>query len=160
MEGQQHVEARLDRVIQREVVAELDWDPRVRLHAIGVIVKHGVVTLTGSVEAFGQRRAAAEAASRVRGVAAVANQIEVRLPRSSERTDAEIAAAASHALAASSALNAEDIEVTVADGAILLNGEVDWNYQKNDAEEAVRDLWGVRSVTNLLVARERVRQDH
>ena len=155
MTAQEHQEVagRLDRDIQREVFAEIDWDPRIRSGEIGVAAKNGVVTLTGWVESFGQRWAAEEAALRVRGVRAVANEIDVRLPIGSERTDAEIAAAALHALAANAVLEAEDIAVTVSDGIVLLKGAVDRSYQKHDAEQAVRDLWGVRGVTNLIVVR-------
>jgi osmotically-inducible protein OsmY len=157
MDMQEHEEpaGRLDRDIQRDVVAEIDWDPRIQTSEIGVTSRNGIVTLTGSVEAFGQRWAAEEAAHRVRGVRAVANEIDVRLPVSSERTDSEIAAAAVHALGAHAGLRAEDIAVTVSDGMVLLKGAVDLDYQKQDAEQAVRDLWGVRGVTNLLASRDR-----
>ena len=144
---------RLDHDLRREVIEELQWDPRVRANDIGVSAKDGVVTLTGWVDAFGQRWAAEQAAHRVRGVRAVANEIEVRLPISSERTDAEIATAAVCALEANAVLKAEDIHVTVSNGNITLRGIVDWTYQKHDAEQAVRDLWGVRGVTNLITTR-------
>lgn len=146
-------EARSDHDIQREVLDELEWDPRIRSSDIGVIARDGVVTLTGWVDAFGQRWAAEEAAHRVRGVRAVASDIEVRLPIGSERTDAEIAAAAVRALEANAVLKADDIEVTVSDGSITLKGIVDWAYQKQDAEQAIRDLRGVRGVTNLITTR-------
>src|SRR6185295_10223566 len=83
-----------DEEIQREVLAELKWDARVQPNEIGVVVKDGVVTLTGWVDSYTKRWAAEEAAHRVRGVKAVANEVEVRLPSVSERTDADIAAAA------------------------------------------------------------------
>lgn len=82
-----------DEQIQREVLAELAWEPRVRPNEIGVVVKDGVVALTGWVDSYTKRYAAEEAAHRVRGVKAVANDIEVRLPGASQRTDADIAAA-------------------------------------------------------------------
>ena len=90
--------SRSDEQIQREVLAELQWDARVRPNEIGVAVKDGVVTLTGWIDSYAKWWAAAEAAHRVRGVKAVANDLEVRLPSSAERTDADIAAAAVRAL--------------------------------------------------------------
>jgi len=93
-----------DEQIQRDVLAELKWDARVQPNEIGVAVKDGVVTLTGWVDSYTKRWAAEEAAHRVRGVKAVANDIEVRLPISAERTDADIAAAAVRALAAAKGL--------------------------------------------------------
>src|SRR4051795_9601594 len=89
---------RTDEEIQRDVLEELMWDARVQPNEIGVAVKDGVVTLTGWVDSYLKRWAAEEAAHRVRGVKAVANDIEVRLPGSSERTDADIAASATRAL--------------------------------------------------------------
>ena len=91
-------ETRTDAQIQADMLAELKWEPRVQPNEIGVIVKDGVVTLTGAVDSFTKKWAAEEAAHRVRGVKAVANDIEVRLPSSAERTDADIAAAAVRAL--------------------------------------------------------------
>lgn len=92
------VESRTDTQIQQDVLAELKWEPRVQSTEIGVTVKDGIVTLTGFVDSYMKKWAAEEAAHRVRGVKAVANDIEVRLPSSSERTDADIAAAAVRAL--------------------------------------------------------------
>jgi osmotically-inducible protein OsmY len=91
--------SRTDQQIQREVLAELEWDARVRSTEIGVAVKDGVVTLTGWVDSYAKKAAAERAAHSVRGVKAVANDIEVRLPSSAERTDADIAAEATRVLA-------------------------------------------------------------
>src|SRR5437899_10418801 len=92
------IATRTDAQIQRDVLDELKWEARVQPNEIGVVVKNGVVALTGWVDSYTKRWAAEEAAHRVRGVKAVANDIEVRLPGSSERTDADIAAAAIRAL--------------------------------------------------------------
>jgi osmotically-inducible protein OsmY len=89
---------RTDAQIQTDVLAEFKWEPRIQLNEVGVVVKDGVVTLTGSVESYTERCAAEEAAHRVRGVKAVANDIEIRLPSSSERSDSDIAAAAVRAV--------------------------------------------------------------
>jgi len=145
-----------DEQIQREVLAELDWDAKVRSNEIGVAVKDGVVTLTGWVESYAKKTAAERAAHRVRGVKAVANDIEVRLPSSAERTDADIAAEASRALAWQALVPAERIEVTVSRGYVTLRGEVPWEYQRRAAERAVRRLAGVRGVINSIRVRPRV----
>jgi osmotically-inducible protein OsmY len=148
--------SRTDEEIQREVHEELKWDARVLPNEIGVSVKNGVVTLTGWVDSFGKKWAAEEAAQRVRGVVAVANDIEVRLPTSAQRTDADIAAAAVHALKWDSAVPDDKIKAVVSKGWVTLRGEVEVQYQRRAAERAVRRLTGVRGVTNLITIRPRV----
>lgn len=147
---------RTDEEIQKDVLNELKWDPRVQSTEIGVAVKNGVVTLTGWVDSFYKRWAAEEAAHRVRGVLAVANDIEVRLPISAERTDADIAAAAIHALEWDVGVSIDNLDVTVSKGWVTLRGVVEWEYQKHDAERVVRRLKGVKGVTNLLTIKPRV----
>jgi osmotically-inducible protein OsmY len=107
---------RTDEEIQKDVLNELKWDSRVQSTEIGVAVKDGVVTLTGWVDSFHKRWAAEEAAHRVRGVLAVANDIEIRLPVSAERTDADIAAAAIHALEWDAGVSIDNLDVTVSKG--------------------------------------------
>src|SRR6266496_2356435 len=104
---------RTDEEIQREVLEELQWEARVQPNEIGVVVKDGVVTLTGWVDSYTKKWAAEDATHRVRGVKAVANNIEVRLPSSSERTDADIAAAAVRALDWDAFVPIDKIDVTV-----------------------------------------------
>ena len=120
--------ARSDDQIQKDVLAELKWDARVQPNEIGVAVKDGVVTLMGWVDSYTKRWAAEEAAHRVRGVLAVANDIEVRLPISAERTDADIAAAAIRALEWDALVPVDKIQVTVSKGWITLKGEVEWQF--------------------------------
>jgi osmotically-inducible protein OsmY len=146
-----------DEQIQRDVLEELAWDARVQPNEIGVAVKDGVVTLTGWVDVYTKRWAAEEAAHRVRGVKAVANDIEVRLPTAAERTDADIAAAATRALEWDAFLPIEDLDVTVSKGWVTLRGEVEWEYERREAERAVRRLSGVRGVSNWITVRPRVR---
>lgn len=148
-------EIRNDEEIQRDVLAELKWDARVQPNEIGVAVKDGVVTLTGWVDSYLKRWAAEEAAHRVRGVRAVANDIEVRLPNSAERTDADIAAAALRALEWDAVLPVDQIHVTVSKGWVTLEGDVEWQFQKEDAERVVRRLAGVKGVTNLIRVKPR-----
>src|SRR3977135_4408974 len=135
-------ETRTDTQIQSDVLAELRWDARVMPNEIGVMVKDGVVTLTGWVDSYLKKYAAEEAAHRVRGVKAVANDIVVRLPSTAERNDADIAAAAVRALEWAAFVPIDKIDVTVSKGWVTLKGEVEWQYQKQDAERAVRRLAG------------------
>ncbi|HYR87755.1 MAG TPA: BON domain-containing protein [Terriglobia bacterium] len=140
--------------LKRNVEAELSWEPSVKsAAAIGVRVKDGVVTLSGYVESYAEKLAAERAATRVAGVKAVANDIEVRLPNSSERTDEDIARAAANALEWTSGIPRDQIKVAVDKGWITLKGTVDWNYQRAAAEDAVRYLTGVKGVINLIEVR-------
>ncbi|HEX6872309.1 MAG TPA: BON domain-containing protein, partial [Micromonosporaceae bacterium] len=106
--------------------------------------------LTGWIESFARKWAAERAAHRVRGVLAVANDIEVRLPSGAERTDSEIAAAATRALEWDAFVPIEQLEVTVGQGWVRLRGEVEWEFQRRAAQRAVRRLSGVRGVTNMI----------
>lgn len=144
-----------DEQIQRDVIEELNWDARVQPHEIGVTVKDGIVTLVGWVDNYAKKWVAERIAHHVRGVKAVADDIEVRLPTSAERTDAEIAAAATRALEWDAFVPIENIEVTVSKGWVILRGEVAWEYERRAAERAVRRLSGVRGVTGLLTVSPR-----
>jgi osmotically-inducible protein OsmY len=146
-------ETRTDAQIQSDVLAELKWDARVNPNEIGVTVKDGVVTLMGWVDSYLKRWAAEDAAHRVRGVKAVANDIEVRLGVSSERSDADIAAAAVRVLEWDAFVPVDRIDVTVSKGWVTLKGEVEWQYQKQDAERVIRRLSGVKGVTNLITVK-------
>ena len=148
-------EIRIDTEIQRDVLDELKWDPRLQANEIGVAVKDGVVTLTGWVDSYIKKWAAEEDAHRVRGVTAVANDIEVRLSTSSERTDADLAAAAVHALEWDASVPIDKVKVTVSKGWVTLEGELEWQYQKEDAERVVRRLTGVKGVSNLITVKPR-----
>ena len=145
------VSTRTDEAIQRDVLDELKWNAYVRPNEIGVSVKDGIVTLTGWVDSYMKKIAAEEAAHRVPGVKAVANDIEVRLPSSAERTDADLASAVLNALRWDAAIPAGKLDVTVSKGWVTLKGEVDFAFQKRDAERAVQRLSGVKGVTNLIV---------
>lgn len=147
---------RTDEEIQRDVLEELKWDARVQPNEIGVSVRDGVVTLNGWVDSYTKKWAAERGAHRVRGVIAVANDAEIRLPSAAERTDSDIAAAAQRALEWDALVAMERIEVTVSHGWVSLKGDVEWQYQKTEAERAARRLSGVRGVTNLIVVRPRV----
>jgi osmotically-inducible protein OsmY len=142
---------RNNRAIQDDVLAELRWEPQLDANDLGVIVENGVVTLTGWTDNYLKRIAAQEAAHRVRGVTAVANEIEVRLAGSDERNDADIAAAVVRALEWDVAIPNEKIDVTITKGWVTLKGTVGWQFQKVAAERVIRRLLGVKGVSNMLL---------
>jgi osmotically-inducible protein OsmY len=142
-----------DQEIQRDVLDELKWDMRVQPNEIGVAVKDGIVTLTGWVDSYLKKVAAEDGAHRVRGVKAVVNDIEVRLPGSAERTDADLAKAVLNALKWDAGIPAGKLDVTVSQGWVTLKGEVAYAFQKMDAERAIRHLSGIRGISNLIVVK-------
>lgn len=139
-----------DTTLQAMVMDELAWEPRVDAAHIGVSAKSGVVTLTGFVDNYVGKAAAEQAAGRVRGVKAIADEIEVRLPNHQQRADDEIAERAVHILGWDIEVPDGRIHVTVSHGEVTLTGSVDHYFQRHAAENAVRRLSGVRSVINLL----------
>jgi len=139
-----------DTQIQHDVLEELKWDARVQPNEIGVAVKAGIVTLTGWVDSYLKKWSAEDAALRVTGVMAVANEIEVRLPIDAERSDQDIAAAALYALEWDANVPLDRVKVAVSNGWVSLTGEVDKQHQREEAERAVSRLVGVRGVTNHL----------
>jgi osmotically-inducible protein OsmY len=150
------ISTRTDEQIQIDVLEELKWDTRVRPNEIGVAVKDGIVTLTGWVDSYLKKMAAEEAAHRLPGVKAVANDIEVRLPGFAERTDTDLAAAVLNALRWDAAIPTGKVDVTVSQGWVTLKGEIEYAFQKRDAERAVRRLSGVKGVTNLITVKPQV----
>jgi osmotically-inducible protein OsmY len=142
--------------LRNEVLDELKWEPSVNEADIGVIVKDGIVTLTGAVESFAEKSAAERAAQRVLGVKAVANEIEIRLPGSSKRSDADVARAAANAVEWHVFLPRDHVKVAVDGGWVTLKGDVHWQYQKTAAEEAVRHLLGVKGISNEITIKPRV----
>jgi osmotically-inducible protein OsmY len=145
--------ARGDEEIQRDVLEELTWDDRLQPSEIGVTVKDGVVTLTGWVDSYMKKYAAERAAQRVRAVRAVVNNVEVRLPSSAERPDADLAAEAMRALTWDTQIPTENLEVAASKGQVTLHGEVQWEHERRAAEEAVRRLTGVRGITDVIKVR-------
>jgi osmotically-inducible protein OsmY len=139
---------RSDADIQQDVLEEMSWEQHINVSDIGVSVKEGVVTLTGLVDDYLMRLAAQNAALRVKGVHAVANDIEVRLHTSAERTDSDLALAALYALKWDAAIQTDRLDVTVSHGYVTLKGEVEWPYQREAAERAIRRLAGIKGMTN------------
>lgn len=147
---------RTDSELQRDVLEELKWEPSVNAANVGVSVKDGIVTLSGSVPSYAEKLAAETAAKRVYGAKAVVNELEVKLPGESRRTDEDIAAAAVTALNANVLVPADKIKVTVSKGWLKLEGEVEWQFEKEAAENAVRYLPGMVGVSNLIKVKPRV----
>jgi osmotically-inducible protein OsmY len=139
-----------DLELKKSVESELNFEPSINAAEIGVAAKNGVITLSGRVPSYWEKIAAERAAARVSGVKAVANELEVRLPGSSERTDEDIAQAAVDSLTWSVLVPQDRIKVKVSKGWVTLEGNVDWQYQKSAAEKAVRKLYGVVGVSNLI----------
>ena len=139
-----------DSDIKRDVEQELKWDPDLDTTDIAINVKNGVVTLTGFVRSYSQRYGAERDAKRVAGVLAVANDIEVRLPSVDQRPDPEIARDAVAAIRTELPYAHQLIKTIVKNGWVTLEGEVEWNYQRERAESAVRRIKGVKGLTNLI----------
>jgi osmotically-inducible protein OsmY len=142
-----------DSEIQQDVLRELRWDTRVDETDVGVEVDSGIVTLTGTVSSWAKRVAAQEAAHRVRGVLDVADDIQVKVPGTPGLTDAEIARSVRQALEWDVFIPDEGVRSTVTNGTVTLEGDVDYGHQRHDAERAVRNLAGVRSVVNRILVK-------
>jgi len=137
-----------DADIRRDVELELQWEPSVDDRQIGVIVNNGIVTLTGEVPHYSGRWAAEDVAKRVNGVRAIANELKVSMPLSGVRTDTDIAEAAANTLRWHVSVSDLQIKPVVKDGWVTLTGKADFGYQRTSAENAVRQLMGVKGITN------------
>jgi osmotically-inducible protein OsmY len=147
---------RSDEEIKRDVEEELRWDPDIDATDIAVAVKNGVVTLTGFVRSYNDKWEAERAAKRVAGVLGVANDLEVRLPAIDERPDPEIARDAVMAIKNQLPFSYERIKVIVKNGWVTLEGDAEWNYQREAAERAVRRVRGIKGITNKIELKPRV----
>jgi osmotically-inducible protein OsmY len=136
--------------LKTDVLLELEYEPSVKVTDIGVLVHDGTVTLNGYATTYGEKWEARRAAERVAGVKAIADEIEVKLPQSLRRTDGEIATAAINQLDFSTIVPKNAIKVTVSEGWITLEGEVEWWYQKNAAGNLVHHLFGVKGISNMV----------
>jgi len=139
-----------DSDIKRDIEAELQSDPSIDATDIAVAVKNGVVTLTGFVRSYSEKLEAEAAAKRVASVVGLANDLEVRLSAADQRPDPEIARDAVAALKSQLPFSWHQIKVVVDKGWVTLEGQVEWNYQRVDAERAVRRVKGVRGVINTI----------
>jgi osmotically-inducible protein OsmY len=136
--------------IKRDVEAELQADPTIDETDIAVAVKNGVVTLSGFVRSYAEKIAAENVAKRVDSVVGLANDLEVRLPTADERPDPEIARDAVAAIRSRLPFSAHQVKVVVDKGWVTLEGQLEWNYQREEAERAVRRIKGVRGVINTI----------
>ena len=137
-----------DSELQRDVMTQLKWEPTIRAAEIGVAVKDGVVTLSGDVDSFSKKWAAERAVKRVSGVKVVADEIKVTPAGSYRRADEDMVRSATNVLSWNVWVPRDRVKVMVQDGWITLSGDVDWYYQKEHAEDAVRHLVGVLGVSN------------
>ncbi|SCK28238.1 Osmotically-inducible protein OsmY, contains BON domain [Variovorax sp. HW608] len=144
-----------DALIRADVLAELAFDPAITSTDVGVIVREGVVTLTGSLTSYAEKRAIERAVQRVHGVRAVAVEMTVNMPSGRERTDADLASAAERALQWHVLVPDGKVRPLVENGWITLEGEVEWAYQSHAAETAVQSLVGVVGITNRISVRAR-----
>jgi osmotically-inducible protein OsmY len=145
-----------DLELRRTVENELSWEPTVNPAVIGVAAKDGIVTLTGRVASYWQKISAERAAMRVAGARAIVNELDVELPVTSERTDEDIARAAVNTLTWNASLPSERIKVTVSKGWVTLEGSVEWQYQRREAENVTRRLKGVKGVSNIIEVKPEV----
>ncbi len=145
-----------DTELQNDVLAELRYEPSVTEAGIGVAVHKGVVTLTGHVPCYAEKAAAERAARRVVGVTAIAEEIQATPQGPHARNDTEIATAAARALKDRVWVPA-DVQATVENGWVILRGHANWDYQRRAAEDAVRQLTGVRGVTNQIAVKPSVK---
>jgi osmotically-inducible protein OsmY len=145
-----------DNELKTAVLAELKWEPSIYAAHIGVTARDGVITLMGHVVSFAEKHAAETAVGRVKGVKAVAEELEVRLLFESKHGDEEIAVAAINRLAWNSSVPKDAIKVKVQQGWITLSGVVEWSYQKFAAVQDLRWLMGVVGVSNEVTIKPRV----
>lgn len=145
-----------DMDLKQDILDELDWEPSVNAAHVGVSVKDGIITLTGHVPSFAEKYAAERVAKRVYGVKAVADELDVKLPGSAVRTDEDVAVACVGALQADYAVPDGAIKVLVNNGWVTLEGQIDWRYQKDAAVRAVRNLTGVKGVSDKILIKPRV----
>jgi len=142
--------------LQRDVHEALKWDPMVDDRHIVVNAEDGAVTLTGQVPTYYAKTRAVTAAESVYGVKAVADELEVHLHDSHARSDSDIATSVAHVLEWNSALKSQKIQAKVDDGRVTLTGEVTWHYERQEAEQAIHRVLGVKQVTNLIKVKPRV----
>lgn len=142
-----------DHQLKTDVLAELAWEPSISADHIGVTAKDGVITLSGHVNSYWQKQAAERATGRVKGVKALAEELEVRLPVHLKRDDEEVAAAALSRLAWESSFTEDAVKVKVEKGFVTLTGNVDWRFQRDSAADAIRTLSGVTGVANQITVK-------
>lgn len=137
-----------DTQLKKHVEDELRWQPTVDEASIGVSVKDAIVTLTGHARTYAEKIAAERAVMRIKGVKALASELQVSLPGAHKRTDEDIARAALNVLGWNAVVPKDAVKVQVTKGWVTLSGVVEWSYQKHNAEREISRLMGVRGVIN------------
>ena len=149
-----------DNQLQQDVMAELQWEPMLNAAEIGVSVKHGVITLNGTVDCYAKKSEAEDAAKKVAGVKAVIEKIEVKYPDAwAGKDDGEIADEIVSALKLTWEIPAENVTAIVEKGWVTLEGKVDWDYQRLAANKAVKNLLGVMGVLNNITITSQAESD-
>ena len=144
-----------DAQLKHDIVNELEWDPALDAAHVGVAVNDGVVVLSGHLNSFAAKHAVERAVQRVAGVRAIAIELDVTLEPHHQRGDADVAAAIETAFKWHAQIPEDRIQVKVEKGWVTLTGEVDWDYQRHNAERVVRPLTGVVGVVNDIALRQR-----
>ena len=142
--------------IQKDVIEQLKWEPFLNAAQIGVAVKNGIVTLSGQVDAYSKKVLAEKTAKKVAGVKAIAEDIQVGISPAYKKSDTEIAETVVNALKWHTMIPEDKIKVSVDEGNVKLEGDVEWEYQRNQAKTAIENLIGVRFVTNLIAVKPKV----
>lgn len=142
--------------IQEDVMEQLKWEPFLKSSEIGVAVKNGIVTLSGQVDSYSKKLAAENAAKKIAGVRAIAEDIQIGVSPTHRKTDTEIAEAVLNALKWHTMIPDEKIKVKVEDGVVRLDGEVEWEYQRTQAKLVIEDLAGIRYVLNFIKVKPQI----
>lgn len=140
-----------DDEIQKDIMEQLKWEPYLQASEIGVAVKNGVVTLSGHVDSYPKKLAAENAAKKISGVKAIAEDIQIGVSPAQQRSDTEIAEAIVNAIKWHTAVREEKIKVKVENGIVKLEGEVEWEFERQKVKTAVENISGVRAVHNLII---------
>jgi osmotically-inducible protein OsmY len=145
-----------DLEIQKDVIEQLKWEPFLNAAQIGVSVKNSIVTLSGQVDAYSKKILAEKTVKKVSGVKAIAEDLQVGISPAYKKTDTEIAEAVINAIKWHTMIPEEKIKISVEDGNVKLEGDVEWEYQRNQAKTSVENLVGVKFVTNLIAVKPKI----
>ena len=150
---------RKDDDFKDDVLAEIDWDPQIESTQVGVTVKDGAVSLLGTVSSYTEKLAAERAAKRVKGVHAIAEEIDVKYPSDRSVDDENIAERISHIIEWNASIPKDTVQAKVQNGFVILSGDVDWNYQREMAGSQIAGVRGVTGVSNLIAVKPRVARE-
>lgn len=148
-----------DAQLQKDVMDQLKWEPFLNEAAIGVAVKNGIVTLSGVVENYSKKMTAEKAAKKVAGVRAIAEDIQISVSPARPKTDTNIAGAVLNALKAHVSVPDEKLQVKVEDGIVTLEGEMEWEYEREAAKTAIENLAGIRNIFNNITIKSRLKPE-